>query len=105
MKILFDPSVRKYLKEVSEILYQKEYFGFEEDAIRYIDALIDSIYETLPNRVHKPAPPYFNRYGKKLLYATFKKNDHTHWYVFFHYENDIYLIRYISNNHMIAQHL
>jgi hypothetical protein len=105
MKVIFAPSVREYLKDVSEILYEKEYFGFAEDAIRYIDSLTLDIYNTLPRRLHKPAPPYFERYGKELLYAVFKKNDNTQWYVFFNKEDDIFLIRYISNNHLIAQYL
>jgi hypothetical protein len=47
MQIIFDPKVREYLKEVSQILYEEEYFGFEEDAIEYINSLISDIYETL----------------------------------------------------------
>ena len=105
MQIIFSPNVRGYLKEVSEILYEKEYFGFAEDAIEYIDSLILDIYNTLPHRVRKPAPSYFSRYGKELFYSVFKKNDNTQWYVFFNYEDDIFLIRYISNNHMIAKYL
>lgn len=48
-------------------------------------------------------------YGKDLYYATFKKNKHTQWYVFFNVyekkEETIYLVRYISNNHVISQYL
>jgi hypothetical protein len=44
-----------------------------------------------------------------MFYATFKKNKSTQWYVFFNIYADngeaIYLVRYISNNHMIAQFL
>ena len=105
MQIIFDPNVREYLKEVSEILYEKEYFGFAENAIEYIDSLISDISKTLHLCVRKPAPPYFSRYGKELFYSVFKKNDNTQWYVFFNYEDDIYLIRYIGNNHIVAQFL
>ena len=56
MRIIFDPKVRDYLKEVSQILYEKEYFGFAEDAIEYFDSLRADIEETLPLRVRKPAP-------------------------------------------------
>lgn len=105
MTIIFAASVREYLREVSEILYEKDYFGFAENAIEYIDSLTLDIYQTLPNRLHKPAPRYFDKYGKELLYAVFKKNDNTQWYVFFNYEDDIFLIRYIGNNHTCAQYL
>lgn len=44
-----------------------------------------------------------------MLYASFTKNKRTTWYVFFNeYEvagETVYLVRYISNNHVIAHHL
>lgn len=109
MKVLFLPEVRLYFQELQDILFEKEYFGFEESAVQYVRDLIFDIEATLPERVSKIAPPYFNRYGKELRYASFRKNRNTQWYVFFnkYRENGevIYLVRYISNNHMIAQYL
>lgn len=109
MKVLFLPEVRMYFQELQDILFEKEYFGFEESAVQYVRDLIFDIEATLPERVSKIAPPYFNRYGKELRYASFRKNRNTQWYVFFnkYRENGevIYLVRYISNNHMIAQYL
>ena len=44
-----------------------------------------------------------------MSYAAFPKNNHTTWYVFFNvYDvggDTVYLVRYMSNNHVIAQHL
>lgn len=56
-------------------------------------------------RKHK-ASDYFERYGKDLLYVSYPKNKRTTWYFFFTYhpDKDIYLIRYITNNH-VAGHL
>lgn len=109
MKVLFLPEVRMYFQELQDILFEKEYLGFEESAVQYVRDLIFDIEATLPERVSKIAPPYFNRYGKELRYASFRKNRNTQWYVFFnkYRENGevIYLVRYISNNHMIAQYL
>jgi hypothetical protein len=106
MRVLFLPEIRDYFRELAEILYEKDYFGFEETAIQYAEDLINSIKNTLPDRVRKTAPAYFNRYGKNMFYAVFPKNKHTQWYVFFNiYTNNgetIYLVRYISNNHTIA---
>ena len=34
MKVLFLPEIEKYLYELVEILYQKEYFGFRESATK-----------------------------------------------------------------------
>ena len=44
-----------------------------------------------------------------MHYAVFKRNKNTSWYAFFniyHRPNEtVYLVRYVNNNHMIAQHL
>ena len=63
MKILFSPEVRTQLKELSEILYEKEYFGFDDDAYNYVKDLISDITTSLPNRIQKTAPDYFSKYG------------------------------------------
>ena len=78
-------------------------------AVQYVRDLIFAIEDTLPVRMHKAAPSYFDRYGRNMQYAVFRKNAHTQWYVFFNtYRVDdeaVFLVRYISNNHMIAQYL
>lgn len=109
MRIIFLPEVLDYFNELTKLLYEKGYFGFEENALRYVDDLMTQIRKTLPGKQKKEAPQYFNRYGKNMLYITIRKNKNTHWYVFFTIYQDkketVYLVRYISNNHMIAQYL
>jgi hypothetical protein len=89
-----------------EILYKEEYFGFKDSAIQYVESLIIEIRDNLSACPKHIAPEYFSKYGEKLLYTSFRKNKTTQWYVFFnkYQENDeiIYLVRYLSNNHMIA---
>jgi len=36
MKVLFLPEVEGYLFEVTETLYEKECFGFKENATKYV---------------------------------------------------------------------
>ena len=109
MKIVFLPESLEYFNELSTILYEKDYFGFEDSALKYVDDLFESIKNTLHSRVKKPAPTYFDRFGKNMLYSAFRKNNITEWYVFFNiYQEDediTLVIRYISNNHVIAQYL
>ena len=109
MEITFLPEVMEYFEKLKKILFQKEYFGFKESAHRYVDELVDDIEFTLPTCQHKHAPPYFNKYGKNLEYAVFKKNKRTQWYVFFrvYWVNgeEIFQVRYIANNHTVAQYL
>jgi hypothetical protein len=109
MTVLFLPEVEEYLYELIEVLYYKDYFGFKDSAINYVTDLKNDIKKHLANKVKHPAPRFFNKYGKKMLYASFRKSKTTQWYVFFNiYEHNgklIYLVRYIGNNHVIAQYL
>ena len=111
VKVVALPEIREYFKELIHILHEKEYFGFEENAIEYVESLFEDIKTTLPQRSKKQAPAYFSRYGKDMYYSSFKKNKATQWYVFFtiyidqEQDEQIYLIRYVSNNHVMAQYL
>ena len=106
--VLSMPCVIAYLYELVDILYEKNYFGFENSAVEYVVELFEDITDNLPAKLGKPAPKYFERYGKNMEYATFKKNKRTTWYVFFDTYKDneeiIYLVRHIENNHTAAQH-
>jgi hypothetical protein len=109
MRVILLPEVLEYLETLAEILYEDGYLSFEETALRYVIEVYDDIVKTLPIRIHKPAPKYFEKYGKEMEYAVFTKNKRTSWYVFFTTYNDngevVYLIRYIANNHTVAQYL
>ena len=109
MQIILLPKVLDYLEDLAEILYKKEYFSFEDTSLKYVLELYDDIVSNLPSKSHKPAPKYFDKYGKGMKYASFRKNKHTTWYVFFKIyakkEEPIYLVRYIANNHIISKYL
>jgi len=109
MNVIFLPEVLDYFEELAWVLYQKEYFGFYETSRKYVDELVEDIKTKLPTRPSKPAPQYFDRYGKDMEYTVFRKNRRTSWYVFFRVykenESEFFQVRYISNNHVIAQHL
>ncbi|MCL2041630.1 MAG: hypothetical protein FWG84_06300 [Bacteroidales bacterium] len=108
MSVLFLPEIQEYFDDLEIILYEKEYFGYEGVAHKYVDDLIFDIKHNLPNARNRPAPKHYEKYGKGLYYATFKKNRRTQWYAFFskYVENGetIYLVCYIGNNHTEAQH-
>jgi len=109
MKVILLPEVLEQFEDLSVILYEKEYFSFENRALDYVLRLYDEVVQTLPTRIHKPAPPYFDRYEKNMYYAMFSKNKRTSWYAFFTKYNEngntVYLVRYIANNHTVAQYL
>ena len=105
------PEVRLYLSDLIRILFEDEYFSFEDNAIAYVTDLVSEIETDLPFKTRKPAPNYFVRYGENMFYSSFRKNRETTWYVFYtiHHNKEqnstTFLIRYISNNHVIGQHL
>ena len=109
MNVIFLPEVFEYLENLIPVLYNSRYFSFEDVAVDYVEELIDDIQTTLPIRLHKTAPKYFDSYGKNMKYAIFPKNKRTTWYVFFTIYRDkdevIYLVRFISKYHLIAQYL
>jgi len=66
MNVLFIPKVREYAKRLIRILYEGGYFGFEQNAQKYVDALFLDIETNLSTKRHKPAPVYFDKYGKGM---------------------------------------
>jgi len=109
MQVIILANVLEYFDNLVTLLYEKNYFGFEETALDYVTELYDDIIATLPIRTRKQAPAYFNKYGKGMYYAVFQKNKQTQWYVFFKMyrkaEELYFQVRYITNNHTVAQYL
>ena len=110
MKVWAIPEVIDELEKLIDILFEKEYFSYEDTSVNYVVDLFEDIIKNLPASTKRPAPKYFtDRYGEGLYYAVFPKSKRTHWYAFFRmYKIDgelIYQIRHIANNHTVAQHL
>ena len=109
MNVVILPEVLDYLENLVVILYEKEYFGFLEASRNYVKELLVDVKTNLPVKPHKHAPKYFDKYGKGIKYAVFKKSKRTIWYAFFKTyrigDELIYQVRYIANNHVIAQYL
>jgi hypothetical protein len=107
--VLFMPEVRQYYNSLVPLLHNLEYFGHLDGSRKYVKELVEDIMANLPNRQHKSAPEYFDKYEKNMFYATFRKNRQTTWYAFFtKYDlngDTIYLVHYLANNHTVAQHL
>ena len=57
MSVLFLPEVQRYFQELETLLFDMEYFSFEESAVQYVLELILDIRDTLPLRPSKKAPP------------------------------------------------
>jgi hypothetical protein len=103
MKVLFSSDVESYLFDLIETLYYKNYFSFYENAEQYVFALIEDIQQNIAIKTKHLSPPRFRKYGTH--YITYHPNKHTTWYIFFKFKGDRFLIGYITNNHISAQHI
>ena len=108
-KVLFIPKVRKDFDDLAPLLYEMGYFSYLDSSKKYVKGIVDDIMANLPSKSHKPAPVHFDQYGTGMKYASFKVNRNTTYYAFFNKYlvngETVYLVRYISNNHTIAQYL
>jgi hypothetical protein len=93
-KIVLHSNVRNGLDELIDILYYQDYFSYKENAVDYVNAIYDFIL-TIPLQLHKK--PNTKLYGS--LYCSYKSNKRTTWYIFFDIIDDVYQIKFITNNH------
>lgn len=95
-EIIISYEVRNYLIHLTNILYQRGYFGFLETAEEYVNNLIDEILQ-LPSQAHHETPNELKKYG--TYYIKIENNKRTMWYVFFEKNHQRYLIQFVTNNH------
>lgn len=105
MNVVFSPEVEEDLFELTKILVQNEYLGTFEFAISYIEDLIADIQTNIHTKLKKKAPVYFERYGTDMFYISYRRSANTTWYIFFSIIGDTYLVKYITNNHIVSQFL
>lgn len=105
MKIVFSEQTVIYLSELIEILYNNDYFGFKDDAKRYVEELVRDIEVSIKTSLKKKAPDYFSKYGDNLFYISCRKNRNTQWYIFFRMDGNTYYVEYIGNNHTCSRYL
>jgi hypothetical protein len=96
--IKFLPEVEDYLEDLIEILYQKEYFGFEESSYEYVLSIVNYVLENIQTVKTKITPEELSHRGSS--YIAFRSSKRTTWYIFFDREDLNFLITFISNNHM-----
>jgi hypothetical protein len=106
MNILFQPDVENYLFDLIELLFKKQYFSFYDNAENYVYDLINHIEQNIAFQKKSISPIWFKKYGTH--YITYHPNKRTTWYIFFTVHGDhkdTFLIRFITNNHVSAQHI
>jgi hypothetical protein len=103
-EIVFAKDAQIFLVNLLKILVEKGYYSFIDQADLYVFRMILYARKHIGILTEKDAPPYFNRYGSNLKYITYKANKTTSWYLFYQQRDNIFLIRHITNNHVVAQY-
>ena len=62
MNVQFNPEVEDYLFDLIEILYQKEYFSFYDNAEKYVMSLVMDIELNINIKQKKKSPPRFRKF-------------------------------------------
>ena len=103
--VVFNENVKFVFYELIDVLYQKEYFGFLDDAKDYVSE-IERYFKTEIPKLHslglsKKAMPYFRKYGESLYFAAYKRaQTRTTWYAFYEiFATNYFKVVHITNNH------
>ena len=104
-QVVFNEHVKFLFFELIDILFQKGYFGFLDEAKGYVSE-IEQYFETEIPKLHrlglnKKAMPYFNKYGNNLFFAAYRRTkSRTTWYAFYEIFGKRYFkVVHIMNNH------
>ncbi len=95
---MFSKNVQRFLIKTIKILFEKNYFGFRESAIQYVDKIILYIEERVKNKNYKTLSPDDLK-SKGTYYIKYEANKTTTWYILFDQFKENYYINYIFNNH------
>ena len=103
--VVYNENVKLLFFELIDILYQKGYFGFLDEAKKYVSE-IEQYFKTEIPKLHqlglsKKAMPYFKKYGENLFFAACRRTKtRTTWYAFYEiFDNRYFKVVHIINNH------
>ena len=103
--VVFNENVKLLFFELIDNLYQKGYFGFLDEAKKYVTEMEHYFKSEIP-KLHqlglsKKATPYFEKYGEEIYFIAYKRiKTRTTWYAFYEIFNKRYFkVIYITNNH------
>ena len=95
--IIFQRNVQIFLEDLVDILFEKEYFGFKEDAKIYVNEIVQYVNHHNFETGIKKTPDSHKKFGK--YYLKYKANNRTFWYIFFDRKENRFLVNHILNNH------
>jgi hypothetical protein len=91
--------VQIYFDDLIDQLFRQDYFTYRENAIDYVEKLVFYINDSIHQLPHKKSPKSLLKYGD--FYIFYNSNPRTTWYIFFSKKRSTYLIKHITNNHLL----
>jgi hypothetical protein len=95
--IIYSEEFHQSIEELVEVLFIKEYFGFEIDCFLYSEKIYDFVDYNIMKPISRKTPQRLQKFGKKFI--KYKANNNTSWYIFFDQRDNKFLINHIINNH------
>jgi len=83
------------LMELLTILEEEEYFSYEENIVDYVKGILLFMYSVPKNKHWRETKN--KKYGKWC--CRYSPNKHASWYVTFDFQDDIFILKFITNNH------
>ncbi|PKP18836.1 MAG: hypothetical protein CVU07_01140 [Bacteroidetes bacterium HGW-Bacteroidetes-23] len=96
-KVIFKNEVLLYLDELIYQLFEDEYFSYPENAVIYVNKIVDFTINEISTFPHKKTPFKLKNLGSRYIF--YKSNSRTTWYLFFENHKNKILITGILNNH------
>ena len=92
------PEIELFLNNLSDVLFEKNYFSFLQYSENYVDDLTNFIEQNISKYPHKTTPKSLVKWG--MFYFFYKANNRTTWYIFFEKKEHRFLITHITNKHI-----
>ena len=96
-KIIYQNDVLDYFDDLVYLLFNKEYFSYQENAEKYLEKLVHFVYHNIIDFPRRKTPQELKYLGSHYIF--YNSNKRTTWYIFFEKDGDDYLITGILNNH------
>lgn len=96
-KVIFSSQVLQQLEDLALILFYKDYFSYQSNALLYVDNILEYVENSISTFPHKITSKALLHLGANYIF--YKTNARTTWYIFFEKNKASYLVTGILNNH------
>lgn len=77
IEVIYSRVALAFMKDLVTVLYEKDYFGFEDSALNYVSNIQNFIENNINIISSLPAPSYFSKYKSGMKYISYQANKRT----------------------------